>query len=241
MRIEESRLRVVEAVAGRRDVRSDPAYEIDLAAALRSQHNGTELMALFRRFGQGESWFDGMMRRVCFRALVRRCGVGLQVGVGISLRHAGTFTIGDGVFIGDHALLHGRHDGCFIVGDRVWIGPQCFLDARDLVLGDHVGLGTGTRVLGSRDAGLPIDVPIVTSDPVISSVRIHDGADIGVGAILMPGVTVGAGAIVDAGAVVTRDIPPLTKAAGIPARVVGWRTNEGPEFRDQEVVHGGQA
>jgi carbonic anhydrase/acetyltransferase-like protein (isoleucine patch superfamily) len=41
---------------------------------------------------------------------------------------------------------------------------------------------------------------------------------IGAGATVVPGVTIGDGAIVAAGAVVTRDVAPLTVAAGVPAR-----------------------
>ena len=43
---------------------------------------------------------------------------------------------------------------------------------------------------------------------------------IGSHATLLPGVTVGEGAIVAAGAVVTRDVPPRSVVAGVPARVI---------------------
>lgn len=49
---------------------------------------------------------------------------------------------------------------------------------------------------------------------------------IGSGAMILKGVTIGDGAIVAAGAVVTRDIPPNTMVAGIPAKIhknnVSW-------------------
>lgn len=41
---------------------------------------------------------------------------------------------------------------------------------------------------------------------------------IGHGALVMPGVSVGTGAAVGAGAVVTKDVPPFTVVAGVPAR-----------------------
>jgi acetyltransferase-like isoleucine patch superfamily enzyme len=43
---------------------------------------------------------------------------------------------------------------------------------------------------------------------------------IGAAATVLPGATVGAGSVVAAGAVVTRDVPPATLVAGVPARVV---------------------
>lgn len=227
---EQPAMRVVAAVAGRRELPPDPAFETDLAQAVLAQYGRTETLALFYRFSRSPSWLDAMMRRVCLRALVKRCGAGLQVGLGVSIRHPETFELGDGVFIGDQAVLQGRFDGRFDVGNRVWIGPQCFLDARDLVLEDYVGLGPGAKILGSEHSGLPTDVPIVTTDLVIQPVRILAGADIGMNAVLLPGVTIGAGAIVGAGAAVTRDVPACAKVAGVPARVIGWR--------DGEQIHG---
>ena len=104
-------------------------------------------------------------------------------------------------------FIQGRFDGRCKIGNHVWIGPQSYFDARNLVLGNHVGWGPGAKVLGSAHTGLPVDVPIIETDLVIKPVRVEDWADIGTGAVLLPGVTVGKGAIVGAGAVVTRDVP----------------------------------
>ncbi len=51
-------------------------------------------------------------------------------------------------------------------------------------------------------------------------IRVLDDCFIGARAILMPDVTVGPEAIVGAASVVTRDVPPRTVVAGVPARVV---------------------
>ncbi len=132
------------------------------------------------------------------------------------------------MFIGAQAYLQGRFDGQCVIGDQVWIGPQCYFDARDLIIGDHVGWGPGSKVLGSTHTGLPGDVPIIETDLVIKPVRVNAWADIGTGAILLPGVTVGRGSIVGAGAVVTEDVPELAVVAGVPARFVRWREGQPP-------------
>jgi len=46
---------------------------------------------------------------------------------------------------------------------------------------------------------------------------------VGHGAIVLPGVTVGNGAVVAAGAVVSRDVPPYTVVAGVPAEPIRRR------------------
>jgi acetyltransferase-like isoleucine patch superfamily enzyme len=49
---------------------------------------------------------------------------------------------------------------------------------------------------------------------------VEKGASIGSNATILAGVTIGEGAIIGAGAVVTKDVPALTVAAGVPARVI---------------------
>lgn len=55
---------------------------------------------------------------------------------------------------------------------------------------------------------------------------IGDHAWISYRATILPGVTVGEGAVVAAGAVVTKDVPPHTIVGGIPAKVIGQRTDD---------------
>jgi len=220
--------RVVQAVHGRQQSAPDPAYSGEFARELSAQYSRAGLIELYSRFIHGHGALDATMRRILWLALTRSCGSGLRVEPGVGFKHPETFEIGDGVFIGSQAYIQGRFDGRCLIGHHVWIGPQSYFDARDLVLGNHVGWGPGAKVLGSTHTGVPVDVPIIETDLVIKPVRVSDWADIGTGAVLLPGVTVGEGAMVGAGAVVTRDVPPFAKVAGVPAKVIGWRGNQSP-------------
>jgi galactoside O-acetyltransferase len=198
-------------------------FEAGLAEYLRGNYGREGLVELYSRFAQGEGTLDRLMRRCIWRSLARGCGQGLTVGAGVVFRHAETFEIGDGVFIGAQSNIQGRFDGTCVIGNFVWIGPQAYFDARHLVLEDYVGWGPGAKVLGSAHTGIPVDVPIIQTDLEIKPVRVGAWADIGTNAVLLPGVTVGKGAIVGAGAVVTRDVPPFSIVAGVPARFLRWR------------------
>ena len=225
----DSTARVVAAVHGLRKSVSDPRYVAPLAEELRTRYGRDGLLELYGRFSSGNGTLDGMMRQVLWAALARRCGQGLRVEPGAGFKHPETFELGDNVFVGAGAFIQGRFDGSCVIGHHVWIGPQAYFDARDLVLGDYVGWGPGAKVLGSSHTGMPADVPVIETDLEIRPVRVHDWADIGTGAVLLPGVTVGKGAIVGAGAVVTKDVPAFSKAAGVPARVIGWRSEAAVE------------
>lgn len=51
-------------------------------------------------------------------------------------------------------------------------------------------------------------------------IDIRDNTIIGMNSIILPGVTIGPDCVIGAGSVVTRDIPPGTVAAGVPAKVL---------------------
>lgn len=220
--------RVVPAVHGRRTIAPDPDDELRLAEDLKRQHSRESLLTLASRHAWGDSAEDARMRRATWRALAKRFGHGVTIGRGAMVKHPETFEFGDGVFVGEQALLQGRYDGRCVLERAVWIGPQAFLDARDLVVEEYCGLGPGVRVLGSEHTASPADIPITQTDLVITPVRIERWCDIGVNAVILPGVTVGQGAIVGAGAVVTRDVPAWAVVAGVPARFLRWREGKEP-------------
>ncbi|HDS09283.1 MAG TPA: N-acetyltransferase, partial [Firmicutes bacterium] len=49
---------------------------------------------------------------------------------------------------------------------------------------------------------------------------VKKGASIGSGATILCGITIGENSVIGAGAVVTKDVPPNTTVAGVPARII---------------------
>ncbi|MFB9953812.1 sugar O-acetyltransferase [Cellulomonas denverensis] len=105
------------------------------------------------------------------------------------------------------------------LGVRFWANFDCvLLDGAPITIGDDVLIGpkvgfyTSNHALdpGERIAGACTARPIT----------VGDGVWIAGGVSVLPGVTIGAGAVIGADSVVTRDVPPLTVAAGNPARVL---------------------
>jgi acetyltransferase-like isoleucine patch superfamily enzyme len=110
--------------------------------------------------------------------------------------------VGD-VIIGDHTRI-GLHNTI--------IGP--------VTIGSHVNLAQGITVTALNhnfeDAEKRIDEQDVSTTPV----TIEDDVWIGANAVILPGVHIGSHCVVAAGAVVTKDVPPHSLVAGVPAKVI---------------------
>lgn len=135
-------------------------------------------------------------------------------------RFAGSFGGGSVVSRGCR-ILHPRG---LSVGERVSVARDVTLDARGgLELADDALIGFETVLLThthlSDSAGIPIQEQGMYSAPI----RIGPRAWLGMRVLILPGVEIGQDAIVASGAVVTRSIPPLTIAAGVPAKVIKRR------------------
>lgn len=103
------------------------------------------------------------------------------------------------------------------IGKRVFFNSGCkFQDQGGIIIGDDVLVGHNCVIATLNHA----EDPDHRADMIPKPVRIGDKVWIGANVTILPGVTVGEGAILAAGAVVTKDVPPRTTVAGIPARVI---------------------
>jgi acetyltransferase-like isoleucine patch superfamily enzyme len=83
----------------------------------------------------------------------------------------------------------------------------------------HLPIREQERRLGA--SGGSVDAPV----------WIQDDCWIGAHAVVAPGVTIGKGSVIGANSVVTRDVPPYSVVAGVPARIIGRRLEWTPPQR----------
>lgn len=111
------------------------------------------------------------------------------------------------------------------LGENVVIRPGCmfFADKQGgyIEIGDNVLFGSGVHIYTNDHAFADKTKPIseqgyTPSAPVI----IKMGAWCGANSVILKGVTIGENSVVAAGAVVTRDVPPYSVVAGVPAKII---------------------
>ena len=103
------------------------------------------------------------------------------------------------------------------IGKNVFVNSGCcFQDQGGVTLGDGCLVGHNVVFATLDHDKRPGRRGDMTAAPIVVGKDVWIGAH----ATILKGVTIGDGAIVAAGAVVTRDVPPNTIAAGVPARVV---------------------
>lgn len=116
------------------------------------------------------------------------------------------------------------------IGDtsRLTIGFDCQINENVFIQGARIGnyvlIAPNTAILSNSHAYTSTEMPIALQGETEHTIpEIEDGAWLGRNVIILPGVKVGKQSIVAAGAVVTKDIPPYSIAAGVPAKVIKSR------------------
>lgn len=136
--------------------------------------------------------------------MLRWCGakVGKNTEIFSSAKIIGGFNliIGDGVFVGHDALIFGASGSTIEIEDYAKVGSRAIV------------------VTGSHKYG--IEYPSIAGPGTFENVMIREGASVGTNSVVLPGRTIGEKAHVAAGAVVTKDVPPMVRVGGVPARII---------------------
>jgi len=109
-----------------------------------------------------------------------------------------------------HADLQIGSGTAYSLANLDGIAPQLVRIGKDCILAPHC-------VVICHDASYVPTLGRYRFAPV----EIGDRVFIGFGAVVMPGLTIGSDSVIGAGAVVTKDVPPNTVVAGVPARPIG--------------------
>lgn len=140
------------------------------------------------------------IRRFFLRQTVGRLGDRSFIALGVEIRNGKNIQLGEGSVLNKKVLLDGR-GGKLTIGNNVDIAQEVNIwtlshDPQDDYHGDKGG-----------------------------DVTIEDYVWIASRATILPGVRIGRGAVVATGSVVTKDVPPMTIVAGVPAKKIGDRTS----------------
>lgn len=128
------------------------------------------------------------------------------------------FSLGDYSVIESFACINNAV-GDVVIGDHTRIGLHNTIIG-PVTIGCHVNLAQGITVTALNHnfeaSDKRIDEQGISTTPVI----IEDDIWIGANAVILPGVTIGNHSVVAAGAVVTKNVPPHSLVAGVPAKII---------------------
>jgi maltose O-acetyltransferase len=140
------------------------------------------------------------LRFTLLKLTLKRLGKGCAVLRNVVIMKPRNVSIGDDVVVNQKVLLDGRGGGLFI-GNHVDIARECIIwslthDPNN----NHHATIKGTTI-------------------------IEDYVWIGARVTVLPNVHIHKGAVIGTCSVVTKDVPENAVVAGIPAQIIGYRTN----------------
>ncbi|MBN1601390.1 MAG: acyltransferase [Chitinispirillaceae bacterium] len=141
----------------------------------------------------------------------------------------GGVEIGDNFMLGRNSIIEctgvARNLGEKLsIGKHVGISPNAFISVRGtLSIGSDTIMGPHVCIISENHVYSDLNTPIRLQGDDRKGIAIGNGCWIGANVTILDGVNIGDGAIIAAGAVVNKDIPSLSIAGGVPAKVIKMR------------------
>ena len=191
--------------------RAEGLLWIDTGENMSQQAFARGLCQDFNRTRAGET----EKRAEIWKKLFASCGENIWIEPPLTLAMGNTVSIGDGTYINSNLTL--VDDYKINIGKGVLIAP-------------NVTISTTNHPMHykARPHG----------EMYCKQVTIEDNVWIGSNVVICAGVTVGMGAVIGAGSVVTRDVPPMCFAAGVPCKVIREITED--DLKEFEPIPGNE-
>ncbi len=142
-------------------------------------------------------------RAELWKKLFASCGENVWIEPPLTVAMGNTVSIGDNTYINSNLTL--VDDYKIRIGKGVLIAP-------------NVTISTTNHPLHYKARA--------NGEMYCKEVIIEDNVWIGSNAVIGAGVTIGMGAVIGAGSIVTRDVPPMHFAAGVPCKVIRKITDD---------------
>lgn len=192
----------------------------------------------------------GCLQRIFF---AKSSGLVL-IGRGVSIRYAHCLESGKDLIVEDYAEVNCLSRQKIILGNRVSIGkfaiirpsnsyggeigeglkvgnnsnigPYCYIGCSGYIeIGDNVMISPRVSIYAENHNYDNPNIPMKEQGVIKQFVKIEDDCWIAANSIILSGVTIGQGSIIAAGSVVTKNIPPFSIAAGVPAKIIKKRSS----------------
>ncbi len=205
------------------------------------------------------------IRAIAYRLILQMDGIA-AIEQNVRIRYADHVRLARGAYIDEGAYLHAMPSGIEI-GENSYvmhhaelhvfnfrnlphagikIGKNCLISEFNVLrgqggitIGDNVYTSPFVQMVAVNHVYADRDLPIISQGITAQGIVVEDNCWIGSGAVILDGVRIGRGAVVAAGAVVSKNVPPYTIVAGIPAKVVKEITGENAGANSESVYFGG--
>lgn len=146
---------------------------------------------------------------------------------GISDHPAGGIEIGRATYIHMYCVISAAYNGFVRIGNNCSINPGTQIyGTGGVTIGDNVMIAGQASIVAFSHGTMVNGVPMMQQASMAEGIQIESDVWIGAGAKVLDGVTIGAGAVIGAGSIVRHDVEPLAIVAGVPARLIRYRSQD---------------